>query len=421
MDAKLTRADGAYANVFLGMNTAHDRGSYTSSMFRGVTDDATLEAMYTDDGMAQRIVNVYAEELLRAGFVVEGLAQEDELHAEMDRLGMTTKLVDALRWEGLFGGALVVMLVRDGRLLDQPLSTTGRPVVEALRVYDKRDVVREAVYSDPNDPRFGQPSFYRISPPNGMPYFVHESRCLVFSGLPVPENVREQNNGWGLSRLQAIRTELMRFDSGHYWANGLLERAQQAVHKIPELTLILADEGGEEKVKQRVNLVDMSRSVNNTVVIDGEEDYELKSTPLSGVDQIGDRFGLKLAAVSGIPEGVLYGRQQAGLNSTGKAELETWYSRIRQEQRTRLLPQLTRLVSLILGRDAKITFNALNVLSDAEQAEVELNRAKTRQIYTQIQGISALELRKTLAGEGFPLDDVNAIPAGPSNAATKEE
>jgi phage-related protein (TIGR01555 family) len=157
----------------------------------------------------------------------------------------------------------------------------------------------------------------------------------------------------------------------------------------------------------------MVRSVNNTVVIDAAETYELKSTPLSGVADILDRIGLALSAVSRIPESLLHGRQQGGMNSTGASELEQWYARIGQEQETRLLPAIDRVVSLILKMQGQYTddylikFLPLWVPSDKEQAEADKIKADTRATYNAMGSLDPSEVRAMLKDEGYNIDEID--------------
>lgn len=411
-----TRDDGPYENVFLNVGTKGDRSAYTRAITPRLLQYTELEGLYEGDGFARRIVDLPAEEMVRAGYDIEGVEDDSNVRAELEGVQALEKLCNAMRWASLYGGSLVVMLINDGGLLEDPLNIENSKSLEQLRVYDRWQVSRHRKYLDPNDMRFGKTELYMVSPIEGTPYIVHESRCLVFDGVPVPDRIRERNDGWGASKLQQCYDQLIRFGMGHYWANQLLERAQQAIHGIPELTNLLRSPGGEALVKKRVDLVDMTRSINNTIVIDAAESYDLKSTPLSGVADIMDRLGLALSAVTGIPESLLFGRQQAGLNSTGKADLENWYAKIGQDQGNILLPALDKLVTVqlyVMGKyveDYLIKFNPLSVPSRKDVAETDYKRAQTFEILNNIGALDASEIRKMLPDEGYDIDNVETLP-----------
>lgn len=414
--SEITNQDGGYANVFLNANTAGDRGSYTRAAYSRIMQNQELENLYEGDGFARRIVDLPAEEMLRAGYVVEGVDDSGEVLSYLENIQANEKLTDALRWNYLYGGAIIVMVVRDGGKFEDPLNVANAQEIEGLRVYDRWQISHTEFYNDLADKRFGLPNLYTISPIRGVPYEVHESRCLVFDGVPVPARVRDRNDGWGASKLQQCFDQLQRFGMSHYWGNQLLERSQQAVHGIPELTNILRTQGGEEMVRRRIDLVDMTRSVNNTVVIDSAESYDLKSTSLAGVSDLMDRMGLALSAVAGMPESLLFGRQQGGLNSTGKSDLENWYAKIGQEQTTVLLPQIDKLVTVALHcikkytDDYLIRFEPLFVPSHKDVSETNYKRAQTFEILNNIGALDAAEIRHMLPDDGYHIDNIEVLP-----------
>ena len=411
-----TRDDGPYENVFLNVGTKGDRSAYTRAITPRLLQCTELEGLYEGDGFARRIIDLPAEEMVRAGYDIEGVENDSEVRAALENVQAIEKICDAMRWSALYGGSIVVMLINDGGTLEDPLEVERAKSLEQLRVYDRWHVTHYKKYLNPNDINFGKTEIYMVSPSEGSPYLVHESRCLVFDGVPLPDRIRDRNDGWGASKLQQCYEQLIRFGMSHYWANQLLERAQQAVHGIPDLTNLLRSPGGESLVKKRVDLVDMTRSINNTIVIDSAESYDLKSTSLSGVSDIMDRMGLALTAVSGIPESLLFGKQQGGLNSTGRSDLENWYATIGQSQNTILLPALDKLVTIqlhVMGRyvdNYLIKFNPLSVPSRNETAETNYKRAQTFEILNNMGALDASEVRKMLPDEGYDIDDVEIMP-----------
>jgi len=423
----VTRTDGAYENVFLGVGTRQDRSSFTRAVTSRVLSEPELTSLYECDGFARRVVDLTSEEMTRAGFDIDGLDDpvEDGVKAALEGVNALQAITDALRWSALYGGAMIVMLVNDGQELDKPLEVERSKGLERLRVYDRWRVTRHSYYDDPADKRHGDVRTYQISPVQGTPYIVHESRCLKFDGGPLPDIARERNDGWGASHLQRCFDQLQRFGMSHYWANALLERSQQAIHGIKNLAQTLRAPGGQEMVRQRIDLVDMSRSVNNTVVIDADgETYDIKATSLSGVADLIDRLGRALSAVTGIPETLLLGTQQKGLSNTGAGDLENWYASIGQAQQAMLLEPIDTLVQIVLYSMGKYTpdylieFEPLWVPSDKEKAEVEKLEAEadkieadTMAVYAGLQALDPSEIRAKIADD-YEIDPV-ALETGP--------
>lgn len=411
----VTRTDGSYANAFLAKNTLNDRASYNRHITARRLDYTELENIYSGDGLAKKIIDLPCEEMTRCGFEIEGA---EDIYADFEAINAMPLVTRALKWADLFGGALIVMIANDGGLLEEPLNEDNVREIESIRIYDRWQVTRYKKYTDPADKRFGNTELYQISPAvGGNPYIVHESRCIVVDGIDVPDRIREQNDGWGNSKLQHVYDQLVKANDSHYWANGLMERAQQAVHSIPGLTNILRSPGGENLIRQRVDLVDMSRSVNNAVVIDGEEAYDILSTSFAGVPDIIDRLALALCAVADIPEQLLFGRQVGGINSNGQSSLENWYAKVAAWQTQRLLPIVDRLTTLLLKArgqytdDYEIEFEPLWVPSEKEEAETEERKAKTAEIYVNMGALDPSEVRKKIADE-YHIDDVELMPEG---------
>lgn len=421
------RDDGPYENAFLNVGNSGDRSAFTRAAAPRILQNTELDSLYEGDGFARRVVDMPAEEAVRAGYDIVGVENDGAVRAELENIRAMEKLCDAMRWSALYGGAVVVMLINDGGTLEDPLEAEKAKALEQLRVYDRWQISRHQKYLDPNDRRFGETQLYQISPIEGAPYIVHESRCLIFDGVPVPDRVRAANDGWGASKLQQCYDQLTRFGMSHVWANGLLERAQQAVHGIPELTNLLRAPGGEALVRKRVDLVDMTRSINNTIVIDAEESYDLKGTSLTGVSDIVDRFGLALCAVAGMPESLLFGRPQGGLNTTGQGDLENWYAKIGQDQANILLPALDRLVTIqlhVMGKytpDYLIKFNPLSVPSRKDVAETDYKRAQTFEILNNIGALDASEIRAMLPDEGYDIEDAELMPETDNEETDGEE
>jgi phage-related protein (TIGR01555 family) len=406
-----------YANAVLGSGGIRDRSAYTRPRAAMLLQQTELQDLYLGDGFARKIVDIVAEEMTRAGIEVENLDDEkleELIEAKLEDLNVMKHLADGVRWSRLFGGAIIIFGLNDGGALDVPLNINGIRDVEFLRVYDRWQATIQTRQIDPELSTFGQPELWLISPvQGGSPYTVHNSRVHVFDGDAIPDIMRQANLGWGASALQACWSQLIRLGMSHQWANALIERSQQAVHKIPSLANTLRSPGGEAMVQRRADVVDMVRCILNTVVIDGEEDYTVTSHSMAGVNELMDRFAEALSAVSGFPVSVLMGRAPAGLNATGKADLDNWYARIESMQNDILRDPINKIVSFILmsltgnsDTQYKIKFNPLVVKSDREEAEIGKLEAETKKLeadtataYASIGALDANEIRAGLENE----------------------
>lgn len=423
-DAPAVRNDD-YLNAMMGVGTRADRSTATRSAYGYLVTRQEAESLYLSDGMARKIVDVPAEEMTRSGIELHDLdddALAEYVMSRLDELDAMRHMSDAVRVARMVGGALMVLGLNDGGALDVPLNPQGIKKVEFIRVYDRGQVSVQSRVTDPNVAEYGQPEFWQISPiAGGSPYAVHHSRVHVFDGEFLPEAKRQSNEGWGASSLQACKDQLTRLGMGHQWANMVLERMQQAVHKIPKLGQTLSSPGGEMMVQKRVDVVDMVRGILNTVVVDSEEDYNVITSSLSGVPDVLDRFAEALSATSGIPIPILMGRATGGLSSTDKGTLDAWYARVESWWNDILRKPEDRLVTYLMmekgqNKPYKLVMRPLVVASDEQVAAVDKTKAEAFKIRAEAEValITANVLDPLEVRQGYE-DDYELFAAPPDN------
>ena len=421
-----------YAEAFTGMGTNKDRSSFARAKHTAIMQQAECSMLYLADGFARKIVDVPAEEMTRSGIHLDDL-DDDELSrfvdARLDDLDAMRHFNDAVAWSRLHGGALMIFGLNDAGILESPLNPDGIKSVEFLRVYDRWQVTVQSRVNDPASPEHGKPELWMVSPVDGSAsYTVHNSRVWKFDGDRIPDQERSANLGWGASALQACQDQLKRVGTSHQWTSMLLERAQQAVHKIPALANTLNSPGGTQQIRQRVDVVDMVRGILNTIVVDEKESYEVTTASLTGYADILDRFAEALAAVSGIPVTILMGRAQGGLSASDKASLDAWYARIESMWNDILRKPQDRLIQYIMksktgeAPDYKLCMKPLSVMSASEQAEVDLKQAQARKARAEAEEIlitanvlDPLEVRPTYS------EDYELFAAAPDNDPPEQD
>ena len=109
-----------------------------------------------------------------------------------------------------------------------------------------------------------------------------------------------------------IRASVERYLKAVDMAVAGLERSQQPVHKIPDLSRYLQTPNGRQLVEQRIALVDAARGVRNTVVIDGAEDYTIQTAQMSAAQSTIEAARETVCAASGIPARILFGDATSG-------------------------------------------------------------------------------------------------------------
>lgn len=423
-----SKFDG-YMNVFLGHGTRrwdpfwHTRykgpGYGIASMW-GEFDD-----LFTHNGIAKKIIKAPADEAMRAGFTLKDgdveLDQNDAVQSLLEDLNVEQKISTALCWDRLFGGGAILMMADDGNELTAPLDLSHVRGVESLEVFDAQDVTPTRWFRDPTDPRYGRPQTYSIISYNGGSFWVDESRLLIFDGELVSNTVRRARDGWGGSVLEAVADALKRLEGGEDNAQMALERLSQSILKLAGLAELLSTDFGESEVQKRVQLIDMVRGLMNTLVLDSEDEFDLKNISLAGVKDILEKFETTVCAAADIPATVLFGRAPDGMNSTGESDMENYYNMVARIQGRKVKPALYRLLRVLnacsdyglnLPECYTIEFNKLwnpsaKEVAETKQAEAQAraNEANAAAVYVNMGALDPLEVRDKLDdGDEYKLD-----------------
>lgn len=381
-------------NVLTGLGVSgKDRTASLRFLGTSKLDPITLENIYTSDGFGKRIIDLVANEMTRQWIEVSG-DPEGYIVAKLEEINAKEKITNLIRWARLYGGAVIVIGADDGQDLDQPLNEAAIQSVDFLHVFDKNQVSWSPtdLYNNPMNPKYGLPELYTLTPYyGGVPFRVHESRILRMDGESIPNRLLFSNNGWGYSVLQACYDQIKALSSSYKATSNIIEDFIQTILSVNNLGDMLAA-GQDELIKKRLNIIDLSRSVANTILLDGDESYQKQASSVGGLDALIDRFAVALAAVTGIPYTLLMGKSPAGLQATGDADMRIFYDLIKAEQEDKLKPLLERLIKLIILSGEldmeeldldnwSIVFKPLWQLTEQETATLRKTIAETDQIY----------------------------------------
>lgn len=176
-----------------------------------------------------------------------------------------------------------------------------------------------------------------------------------------------------------------------------LERSQQPVHKIPDLGRYLQTPSGQQMVEQRIALVDAARGIRNTVVIDGNEEYQILNAQMGAAQSIIQAAMQRVCAVTGIPARVLWGEGEGGLGG-GNADQQLWRSIIRQYQQS----IMSTVLEWLTGKTPEYEPLDRESATDRAQRLDRLSSALDRLLSQAV--IDPMAARKLLAEEGFLTD-----------------
>jgi phage-related protein (TIGR01555 family) len=344
------RTDG-WMNVLTGLGVC-GRDKKQSAFFRitNIFNRAELDQMYRSDGVLRLIIDIFAQEMIRQGYEIEG-DSEGKITGKLEELKCNEAMTNLIKWARLFGGSVCIMGIADGLPLDQPVDERAIRDVQWLRVFDRYQAYsRDGTFeSDLNSPNYGFPNVYTINDNRtGAIFFVHYSRILRMDWNVLPPRWQNFNQGWGDPLVQTIYEELRNYQTCFSNTATMMQDFVNGVLKVPNLSAIMASQCGDEKVIQRLNILNLSKSTTNTMILDGDETYEKITTNVSGIAELLDRFMLALSAVTRVPVSLLFGRSAAGLNSTGDNDVRNFYDAVKQDQESKLRGVLEKLIRYIM-------------------------------------------------------------------------
>ncbi len=416
------------------------RGRNSFTHLPGVRlDDATLEDLFYSDPYASRIVKEVPEEAMRRGFTLKATFDErsrgmnsrtganggTDLEAAsrishwFKSMHVNGKLTEAWTWGRLFGGGALLIGADDGRDPALPIDMKAlRSIVYVVSV-DKRELFPTEWFSDPDKPNFGEPSVYQLSRSGATRVDarrIHATRVIRFDGAMTNRWRRRANQGWSESELQRVYTALQKFNGAYEAVGTLLQESSQGVFGIKGLWEKMAGDG-LDAMKKRLEIMDLSRSVARSILIDKEEESfeRVEVGALSGLPDTLRTFMLFLAGASGIPVTILMGQAPAGLSATGESDIRMYYGRIASARTNYLEPKIIRLATILCAANEgptrgavpqiDVTFPSMYESTPAEEADQRNKQAMTDQIYIQTQVVTPEEVGTSrFRDEGYSFD-----------------
>lgn len=381
------RATDVYNNFNLGVNACY-------------IDDQTLTNNFANNGIVRKIIAIPAEDAMRKGFCIKSKDEnynDKPLQSIYEDLQLKEHCIDALMWDRLYGGSLIVFLVDDGGTLEEELNYNAIKRIAEMRVFDAASVTVLEQNLDTSSLDYGKPILYMVQNEYGGSFTVNSSRCVWLDGEPTPPFQRKALDRRGGRVLDRINRDVLNYNVTLRNVLMIIERISQGVLKFSGMVNILQTPEGEELIRKRVHQVDMCRSIDNTVVIDAEDDYQQHNLSVSGLNQILQEYQTALSAVSEIPVTVLFGRSPGGLSSTGESDLENYYNMVSRIQETKLKPIIlfvNQLLSVALDVTAEvpeeynIEFNPLWNLNEKEEAEVSKIKVDAEKV--EVDNLSSL-------------------------------
>lgn len=317
-----------------------------------------LTSLYRSSWIIQRVCSVIPEDAMTdLRMEAPGLDNDslDRLAQCLNDTKVRRKLIEAMKWARLYGGAAAIVMV-DGEEDDmsQPLrvknilpgSFRGLFVVDRWSgIYPSLELVTNKA-----NPDFGLPRYYEVRDESGVTkYRVHHSRVIRFVGTEMPyyEAIAEQQ--WGTSAIEAMYDDLVRRDNVTHNIANLTFKACLSVYGIDNLDQIFASASAQAQRQMYSRIEAMSILESNMgirLVNKGDEVQQLQYG-FGGLPEILDGAMLDVSGSTAIPATRLFGRSPAGMNSTGESDEKNYHATLEQVRSSQIMPALEKLAPII--------------------------------------------------------------------------
>jgi len=424
--SKPRMTNDAWANTIAGLSGTGDKFRNGNTVFEEYPwlEDEELTNIWMGEGLGKRIVSSVADDMTRNWFDIEG-DENGKIQDELTRLEAKNKINQAVKWARLYRGSIILLGFKDGLDLEHPRGATTKQI-DWMKVYpaSRVPVTTTDIVSDPKSPYFEDVEVYKIYTLSGSIIRAHASRCLVFKGDPVPEssgNIEFKYRYWGMSALQPAWERLSRFAAVEQGISNLLMEFVIGVFKLSGLAEMLAEDGdGSKKVYTRMEIINASKSLINSVLLGEDEEFSRNTANVGGMADLWDRMMMMLSAVTEIPVTRLFGRSPAGQNSTGESDLRNYYDSVKAKQETWLNPPVQDLINWINGylkqtSTPAVKWKSVWELTETEKLANQKTQAETDKMYYDMGVLSEQEIRQHRFVDGntgpIVVEDDETLPA----------
>lgn len=379
-----------FINFVAGFGVGGKDKSVGNSYYTPQRDLQQYEAMYRSSWAARRVLDVPALDMTR-----EWRIWADE-HDSMRRAERSFNLQNLVR-EAIIagrktGGAGIYIGLGDVSEddLSEPLDPekVKKGGLKYLTLFSRNELSVVEHETDPMSPRYRKGRLYSIHRGMGDTLRIHWTRFAWFPGATTSSEVYEHDDGWDDSFYVALGDLIKAADSALANLNALLPEARVDVIKIPSLASYFEDRESEERLKTRIRATQHLKSTVQALVLDGDEDYENKTTQFTGVVDVFEQTLKTLCGAADIPITRFLGTSETGLSNTGEGTTRRYYDGIRSRQNTELTTALFLLDQVLYRHvtgssmgDVIYEWASLWQQSPSDKAETDKKNAETDKIY----------------------------------------
>lgn len=413
-EQKMNVNDGAYFNAVSGIGsnlskTSHNKVNLACPKFLTPQE---LSQMFELDGIAAKIVNCVVDDALGNGYEITG-DTDGKIQKAMDIIGFKESLQLAGIYARLYGGAVIVMRLRDGSKIDQPAGSgeiVGFDVFSIAKVHISPDDFESRIDSE----NYGKLRSIHIDIGSDN-VEVNVSRCFFFKGELVPDGdnfAPQKMRYFGSSCLNAINDKLAALGISFNAVEDAMQEFKVAGYKLSDLALMLSrPDGGQKDLQNRFAAINLGKSLCRAVVLDKDDDYFTQESSFGGIPEILLKIMQVISAAADIPMAKLYGESASGLASTGEGDRLMYDQKVNSWRMRAIYGPMCQMVREFTERNGfnrcdEIVFNPVSVPSTQQFVEMCKVQAETMKAYYEMGVLTPEEIRKMIfeGGHSFNMN-----------------
>ena len=323
---------------------------------RRLLSPSEIDAITDQSWVAEKIVQLPAKEIATRWRIYDARLEEldtiQTLRKEEKAWRVISQVTDCYAAARKYGTAYLCIVTGEAPL-DTPLNMQAvrKDDLKNLLILSPDHVTVLDTQRDVLQPRYGEPLLYTVAT-EGNVFPMHGSRVIRMDAKP--RALRATNKyGWsgrawqGQSFIQAAFSAINHDDIASAGVAHLLGESSMLVLKVEGMKQSMGQNWenlpDEENPKKLAEKIGELRSIYRMTVIDTEDTMERVNVNFTGLPQVMQQYMLRIAGAAEIPATVFWGMSPAGMNATGKSDLENMERMLSNIQRRIIDPALRRI------------------------------------------------------------------------------
>lgn len=400
-------------NQLTSMGTSRSKRSHSVWAYSNLQNWRQFEVAYAENWIARAICDIVAGDMVKQWRTIKGDCSL-EVRSEEDRLMLTSKVLEAVTWSRLYGGAAIVMVTNQD--LSKPLKVQAikKGDLKRLIVLDRWNLVGLPTETmDLTSEDFLLPEFYSVF--GSKESVIHRSHVVRVCGEMLPLHLRYATFGWGDSSLRKSLSEIEDYVSS---TSGVAESLQEfnidTITKEGLFDELSSDQ--DEAIKKRFQMWGAMKSLFNVSLLDGNEKYERNGLSYAGVADTIEILMKLVAGSSNIPMSRLFGENPQGLNASSEGDNKNYSEFIANRQAAQLDPAMRKLDEVLvrsaLGnfpKEFNYSWNPIETPDEMKKANVAHVWQQTNLGYLEANIIKPSQIMRKLQSEEVYVFDEKEI------------